>query len=852
MLEAPATTKDMMETEIKISSLPSPLKCSESMKDFLHWVRVDENRVDIEVHSGWIDKQYTQCEDFIIHPELKDFKGYKSLYPSAVKGQWGDVLDICHNEMFLTTVPITNSLDTVFHLATSDDRDDIFEQLLQLLPQESLRIASALRRKNKKGNNLLHIAASVGSVSLCRCIIGISKSMINTYNNEGESPLFVAALHGHKDAFLYLHSECGPKEHYCIRRNGDTILHCVIAEEHYELSCKILDLYEELVDFTNNKGISPLHLLAHKPSAFKSGSHLGWFEEIIYHSIVGIGEQELISEAEKKNLRSKAIHGGSNGALWEQFPPNYTACFEFVKLVFEAVPSIFRKCTRKKADIENPGPDVTQEGHPSPYRVHEGHRLQLPPNYRTCFSLVKVVCKAVLIILGAPETVRKVRTMKVRNEWSIRIMNKLLKNTSMYQFSKDIPSFSNTSMYQFSKDIPSFSSLYPMVPDHAKSQKDDEGNPYGVIETELGLTEKYQRTLLANLNEERGKDIEELDKSLKPMMPVQGLDNSDQSKAKSVEEEDINLSELTPILVAAWNGVTEMVETTLRKYPMAMYDMDKHQKNIVLLTAEHKQPCVYKLLLSLKEEKIIKKSVFCEVDNKGNSALHLAAKSTNFNWPVPGALSQMQWEIKWYEYIQKSLQRNFHFLDNDNSQTPEEIFTKNHQDLVGKGGSWLNNTSNACSVVAGLFVTSTFSTATNLPDAIKNEAYDKASKIYAGSSFVSFYSSLIAVVMFLAIPTSGCRERDFRHALPRKLLLGLTAFYISIASTLVSFTTGHFFIFRDQLKFVSSTSYIVTYALVTVSSMAVFPLYFHLVWATFKNELQRKYRVNIPHWLLED
>ena len=45
-------------------------------------------------------------------------------------------------------------------------------------------------------------------------------------------------------------------------------------------------------------------------------------------------------------------------------------------------------------------------------------------------------------------------------------------------------------------------------------------------------------------------------------------------------------------------------------------------------------------------------------------------------------------------------------------------------------------------------------------------------------------------------------ERDFCHALPLKLLLGLTAFYISIASTLVSFATGHFFIFRNQLKFV--------------------------------------------------
>ena len=78
------------------------------------------------------------------------------------------------------------------------------------------------------------------------------------------------------------------------------------------------------------------------------------------------------------------------------------------------------------------------------------------------------------------------------------------------------------------------------------------------------------------------------------------------------------------------------------------------------------------------------------------------------------------------------------------------------------------------------------------------------------------------------------------------------AFYMSIASTLVSFTTGHFFIFKAQLKFVSSTSYIVTYLLVTMSSMAVFPLFFHLMWATFKKVPQRKYRATIPHWLYLD
>ena len=147
----------------------------------------------------------------------------------------------------------------------------------------------------------------------------------------------------------------------------------------------------------------------------------------------------------------------------------------------------------------------------------------------------------------------------------------------------------------------------------------------------------------AMTKEEKKKEDNDLSKA-------KSIKDSTKKRKKRSRQKDIDLSELTPILLAAWNGITEMVEKTLRIYPMTVYDVDnKHQKNIVLLTVEHKKPCVYKLLLSLKEEKIIKESVFYELDNKGNSALHLAAKSSNFKWPVLGDLSQMQWEIKWYE-----------------------------------------------------------------------------------------------------------------------------------------------------------------------------------------------------------
>ena len=99
-----------------------------------------------------------------------------------------------------------------------------------------------------------------------------------------------------------------------------------------------------------------------------------------------------------------------------------------------------------------------------------------------------------------------------------------------------------------------------------------------------------------------------------------------------------------------------MVETAFQSYPMALYDMDQDKKIIMLLTVEHKQPHAYEVLLDLKKKDVIKDTVFCEVDHNGDSALHLAAKKANFNWPVPGAASQMQWEIKWYEVRSSSKQ----------------------------------------------------------------------------------------------------------------------------------------------------------------------------------------------------
>ena len=189
--------------------------------------------------SSWLEEMGPPSkEDPLGSPTLK--KEAERLSQSAARGEWDEVQKICQAANWLFDISITKLGDTVLHLAVYNKQENIFERLLQQLSSESLHETSFLKKKNAKGDTLLHSAASVGSENMCRIITEFhsaeySTTLLSVRNNEGETPLFSAALHGRKDAFLFLHSICGPEErsNYCKRSNGDSILHCAISEEHY-------------------------------------------------------------------------------------------------------------------------------------------------------------------------------------------------------------------------------------------------------------------------------------------------------------------------------------------------------------------------------------------------------------------------------------------------------------------------------------------------------------------------------------------------------------------------------------------------------------------------------------------
>ena len=102
----------------------------------------------------------------------------------------------------------------------------------------------------------------------------------------------------------------------------------------------------------------------------------------------------------------------------------------------------------------------------------------------------------------------------------------------------------------------------------------------------------------------------------------------------------------TPVLLAARNGITEMVEQILKEFPLAINDKSEG-KNIVLWAVKNRQPRVLQLLL---EYDFVKRRLIDGADTEKNNALHLAAEiGEKKPWLIPGAALQMQWEIKWYE-----------------------------------------------------------------------------------------------------------------------------------------------------------------------------------------------------------
>jgi len=133
-----------------------------------------------------------------------------------------------------------------------------------------------------------------------------------------------------------------------------------------------------------------------------------------------------------------------------------------------------------------------------------------------------------------------------------------------------------------------------------------------------------------------------------------GVDRSESMKKESdqlAEEEKIDKKE-TAFLVAARNGIVEMVDEMLNRIPSVIHNTNSKKENVLLVAVLNRQPLVVESLKTKMQSKLeVWNNLTLTVDEDENTMLHLAAYAPGGDkpWQIAGSALQMVWDIKWFQ-----------------------------------------------------------------------------------------------------------------------------------------------------------------------------------------------------------
>ncbi|KAM5588814.1 hypothetical protein ABKV19_006996 [Rosa sericea] len=704
--------------------------------------------------------------------EIRTSEQSKPLYQSL---RDGDVLEVVKAYAKATTLDARLELiptvhdDTILHMAIYMEQESIAIGIIEISGHND----DLITERNAFGNTALHEAAATDCVRVVEKLLEKAPALLSIPNKKGEMPLYTAAHFGQKKNFILLAEK--------LKNN-----HCDLRPH----LCSLSPSYKSVEELKEHS-YGPEHI---RSTILHAAIHAEFFELALL--IARKPEYAKIVRLEDKNLKTPLQLLSSNSSAFE----SGMKCGLIKRFIHNCAP--YEDAKKEDAHEQNSSDDSHVQS--SKRSVFSSAKRSATQFLRQVFSSVN---RSVWIVLRAWSTMRSIYDEKKRHGLALELATFLI----AADFSWDVTrlALKNESMMQTAVGLP--------FPD-----SEDSGG-FSITSTE-------------------DPSAPSLEKSTPPAIPLH---------------------------IATEHGILEIVKETLRVHPAAYEYRNTKEQNILHLSIMHRQRDIFDLVM---KKETPKSRLQRQLDINDFTVLHQVGNIEHYNGGTqPGPALQLQEELEWFEKVEgliplhyekfsaceagkdttlqsfhrryveilKDLSENIEVdkiitpdshKEEKKKETPIEYFRRTHDPLLQSAQEWLKRTSESCSTVAGLMATVAFAAAFTLPGGNDENSgtplllHSPFFLVFIITDALSLASSLTSLVMFLSILTSPFEIDDFRHSLPRKLILGFTFLFISVAVTMLAFASTLMLTIPMKKRVTKSFVYCVAFLPVTMFALLQFPL----------------------------
>nr|XP_043619860.1 ankyrin repeat-containing protein ITN1-like [Erigeron canadensis] len=307
---------------------------------------------------------------------------------------------------------------------------------------------------------------------------------------------------------------------------------------------------------------------------------------------------------------------------------------------------------------------------------------------------------------------------------------------------------------------------------------------------------------------------------------------------------------LNPIFEATRQNAFEVVEQIVSHFPNAIKGTNEDDHDFIQYAVINRSEAVYNMLFQMSADTNIDKKHYKTIkDNSDNNLLHLAANlapSNKLNL-ISGAALQIQRELQWFKEVEEFVNPIIRIQKNSSGKTPQKVFTEAHRDLVIEGEKWMKETAQSYTITAALITTIVFAAAITVPGGDNQDIgipifrNNNAFTVFAVSDAISLFAAVTSLLMFLSILTARFPQEDFLIKLPKRLIIGLLALFISTTTMIVAFGATLYLVFGQGDSRILIIICVLTSFPITLFVRLQFPLIADLVSATYGPSIFVKY-----------